>query len=93
MSSYTILVLIYVDDVIIIGSSRHEVNTLISKLSSYFALKDLDPLHYFLGIEVNRLKNGDLLLSQTKYNNDLLRRTNMQSANPLPMPMQSTIHL
>ena len=77
MPSCTIFVLIYVDVIIITGSSRHEVNNLISKLSLCFALKDLDPLHYFLGIKVNCLKSGDLLRSQTKYINDLLRCMNM----------------
>jgi len=93
MPSYTIFVLIYVDDIIITGSSEHEVNTLISKLSTCFALKDLGSIHYFLGIEVYRLKNGDLLLSQTKYITDLLRHTNMLSANSLPTLMHSTIRL
>jgi len=93
MPSYTIYVLIYVDDIIITRSSKHEVTTLISNLSECFALKDLGPLHYFLGIEVTRLRNGDLLLSQSKYIIDLLRRISMLSANPLPTPMQSTLRL
>jgi len=93
MPSYTIYVLIYIDDIIITGSSKHEVTTLISQLSECFALKDLDPIHYFLGIEVTHSQNGDLLLSQSKYITDLLRRTNMLFANPLPTPMQSTLRL
>jgi len=79
MPSDTKFFLIYVNDIIITCSSGKEVNNLISKLNSCFALKDLDPLHYILGIEFNRLKSGDLLLSQTKYINDLLRPTDMLS--------------
>ena len=93
MPSYTIYVLIYVDDIIITGSSKREVTTLISQLRECFALKDLGPIHYLLGIEVTRSQNGDLLLSQSKYITDLLRRTNMLSANPLPTPMQFTLRL
>lgn len=90
-SSYTIFILIYVDDIIITGSSLQEVQNLISKLSSCFALKDLGPLHYFLGVQVNCLSNGGLHLSQHKYINDLLIRTNMHAAKPLPTPMQTNL--
>ena len=68
----TIFVLIYVDDIIITGSSMHAIKSIISHLGSRFVLKDLGPLHYFLGIEVSKVADGSLHLSQTKYINDLL---------------------
>lgn len=45
-------ILIYVDDIIVTGSSPTLVQSLISKLQSTFALKLLSNLEYFLGIEV-----------------------------------------
>jgi hypothetical protein len=39
-------------------------------------LKDLGDLHYFLGIEVKRNKEG-LLMSQERYALDVLKRTGM----------------
>jgi len=48
----TIFLLIYVDDILFTGSSKTLVQDFIQRLSSIFALKDLDPLHYFIGIEV-----------------------------------------
>jgi len=92
-SAYTIFILIYVDDIIITGSSLHEVQKLISKLSSCFALKDLGPLHYFLGVEVKHLHHGGLHLSQQKYIIDLLHRTNMHDAKPPPTPMQTNLRV
>ena len=62
-SSYTIFILIYVDDIIITGSCIQEVQNLIFKLNYCFACKDLGPLHYFLDVQVNRLPNGGLHLS------------------------------
>jgi len=90
---YTIFILIYVDDIIITGSSLHEIQKLISKLRLCFSLKDLDPLHYFLGVEVKHLPHGGLDLSQQKYITNLLHRTNMHATKPLPTPMQTNLRL
>ena len=84
--------LIYVDDIIITRTSMHAIKSLISHLGSRFALKDLGSLHYFLGIEVSKVADGSLHLSQTKYINDLLRRTDM-TAKAQPTPILSTLRL
>lgn len=82
----SLIVLIYVDDIIVTGSSATLVHSFIASLQHKFALKDLGWLHYFLGIEVRPCAN-DLHLSQAKYIQDLLTRANMQHANSLPSPM------
>lgn len=46
-----VYILIYVDDIIITSNYPPQIKQLISTLHSEFALKDLGPLHYFLGIE------------------------------------------
>lgn len=67
-------VLIYVDDIIVTGSSSSLIQSLISKLNVKFALKQLGQLDYFLGIEVRHQPNGSLLLTQSKYIKELLAR-------------------
>ncbi|CAL0322952.1 unnamed protein product [Lupinus luteus] len=52
-----------------------------------FALKDLRALDYFLGIEIQRLPNGSLLLTQSKYIKDLLEKFHMDNMKSLPTPM------
>uniref|UniRef100_A0A2N9HMZ2 Integrase catalytic domain-containing protein n=1 Tax=Fagus sylvatica TaxID=28930 RepID=A0A2N9HMZ2_FAGSY len=47
-SSHTILLLVYVDDIIVTSDHPSHLSTLITKLSSEFAMKDLGPLNYFL---------------------------------------------
>jgi histone deacetylase 1/2 len=59
-------------------------------LKKEFALKDLRDLHYFLGIEVERKSNGDLLLMQRKYAKDILARVDMTKCKPFSTPMSST---
>jgi hypothetical protein len=70
--SITIFLLIYVDDIIIASSSSSAADSLLQALKDDFALKDLGPLHYFLGIEVSRLDDG-IHLSQKKYTADILQ--------------------
>ena len=46
-SAIHILMLVYVDDIIIIGSHSLVIQTIITKLQHEFPLKDLGPLHFF----------------------------------------------
>jgi len=92
-SSLTILVLVYVDDIIIAGNSLAYIQKLISQLNSEFALKQLGALDYFLGIEVSYLPGGSLFLSQAKYIRDLLVRAHMDSAKGISTPMVSSSKL
>jgi hypothetical protein len=54
--------MVFVDDILIIGSSTLAISYLISNLSQEFTVKDLGHLKYFLGIEAHQLPI-DLLLS------------------------------
>ena len=83
--STTLIVLIYVDDILITGSSHIQVASLIAKLNSEFALRDLGRLTYFLGIEVSYHDNS-IHLSQTKYISDLLHRTEMFNTKLVKTP-------
>jgi hypothetical protein len=47
--SITIYFLIYVDDIIVTGSSPSAIDALLADLKQDFALKDLGPLHFFPG--------------------------------------------
>lgn len=81
--------LIYVDDIIIVSSIPAAITELLKLLNIDFAVKDLGLLHYFLGIEVLPVKDG-LLLSQQRYIQDLLNKTNMTNAKPITSPMASS---
>jgi hypothetical protein len=54
-------ILVYVDDIIVASSSQDATMCLLRNLEKDFALKDLGDLHYFLGIEVTKVKDGILL--------------------------------
>jgi hypothetical protein len=73
-SGIMVFVLVYEDDIIVIGSSMEAISTLIKDLNTHFAIKDLGDLHYFLGIEVKKVQNG-IVLTQEKYGLDLLEKS------------------
>jgi histone deacetylase 1/2 len=81
-------VLVYVDDIIVASSSQEATNALLKDLEREFALKDLDDLHYFLGIEVKRNSEG-LVLSQGKYAEDIIKKTGMSNYKPINTTLSS----
>lgn len=56
-------------------------------MNTSFSLKYLGLLNYFLGIEVNNLKNGDLQFTQCKYKRELLQNVNMEDCKPIATSM------
>jgi len=57
-STGTIVLIVYVDDIIISGSDSTGIADLKIYLAKQFHTKDLAVLHYFLGIEVARSSQG-----------------------------------
>ncbi|GJT55828.1 retrovirus-related pol polyprotein from transposon TNT 1-94 [Tanacetum coccineum] len=53
--------LVYVDDILIAGNDRSLITHLKANLDVKFSIKDLGPLHYYLGIEFLRNKDGLVL--------------------------------
>ncbi|XP_047335712.1 uncharacterized mitochondrial protein AtMg00810-like [Impatiens glandulifera] len=84
----TAYILLYVDDIVLTASSESLRKYVISQLSTEFAMKDLGPLSYFLGIAVTRHKIC-LFLSQTKYAHDIIKKAGMTDCNPASTPVDS----
>ncbi|KAL5580132.1 hypothetical protein UlMin_012574 [Ulmus minor] len=91
-TSFTLFILVYIDDIIVTGSYKEEIKQVILLLNKFFSLKDIGDLNYFLGIEVKTAREG-LHLSQKRYIEDLLKRSKMENAKSLPTPMISNLKL
>jgi hypothetical protein len=91
-TDYLMLVLIYVDDIIITFFSHVVIQSLLQELHNDFAVKDLGPPSYFLGIEVMPCNQG-IILSQQRYILDILKHTKMADAKLISSPMASSTHL
>ncbi|GKD60170.1 putative RNA-directed DNA polymerase [Tanacetum coccineum] len=85
-------ILVYVDDIIVTGNNKGTIDNIISQLGSAFALKDLGPLNYFLGIEIVP-HVSDILLSQKKYILELLQSAGLSNCNPVSSPMVTSSSL
>ncbi|GJU60426.1 ribonuclease H-like domain-containing protein [Tanacetum coccineum] len=59
--------LLYVDDIILATSTTSLHKSLMARLSHEFAMKDLGPLSYLLGVVVSRTRHGDSLLWFTSF--------------------------
>jgi len=85
----TMFILVYVDDIIVASSTEKATAALLQDLRKEFALKDLGDLHYFLGIEVSKVRDG-IVLSQGKYANELLQRAGMTQCKPVSTPLSTS---
>ena len=92
-NSYIIL-LLYVDDMLIVGSSIEEINNLKKQLSKQFAMKDLGATKQILYMRIIRGKaNGTLKFSHAKYVKKILNRFNMNEAKPVSTPLDNHFRL
>ena len=78
---------IYVDDIILMGNDENEARRLKEELDKEFEIKDLRNLRYFLGIEVARSRKG-IFISQRKYVLDLLKEIGMFECKAVETPIE-----
>ncbi|XP_060207861.1 retrovirus-related Pol polyprotein from transposon RE1 isoform X1 [Lycium barbarum] len=80
--------LLYVDDIIFTASSDSLRCSIMALLASEFAMKDLGPLNYLLGIRVTRHKDG-MFLSQRMYAEEIIDRAGMSSCKGTSTPVDT----
>eukprot|EP00253_Pinus_taeda_P024973 PITA_24973 len=89
----TYLVL-YVDDMLLVGNDKEIIQDLKTQLSSKFDMKDLGATNYILGMEIKRDRaKRKLWLNQRKYVETILQRFNMQDSKPVKVPIPVGLRL
>lgn len=87
-STGSVFVLIYVDDMLITGSSVQLIEETKAKLNQTLKMKDLGELRFFLGIEFARSSKG-ILMHQRKYALELISETGLGNAKPAVTPIDN----
>ena len=83
-----IILLLYVDDMLIMGQDADMIQKLKMELSKTFYMKDLGSTKRILGMEILRdRKTGKLWLSQERYIERMLERFNMKNSKPVSTPL------
>ena len=82
--------IIYVDDMLIVSSNRKWIKQVKDELQKEFDIKDLGPVQYCLGIEINRDSNK-IYLTQRRYILDMLKRYGMENCNSVSTPMDKDV--
>ncbi|XP_047264682.1 uncharacterized mitochondrial protein AtMg00810-like [Capsicum annuum] len=79
--------LIYVDDLLITGSSKEIIEAAKQVLKDNFKIKDLGYLRYFLRIGFSRNTDG-ILMHQRKYAMELIADSGLSGSKPAGTPVE-----
>lgn len=76
----TLILAIYIDDGLIAATDAAIVTTLLTELKREFEVTT-GTLNLFLGLQIERCRDGSIFLHQTSYTRKILERFNMTDAN------------
>ncbi|GJR97114.1 retrotransposon protein, putative, ty1-copia subclass [Tanacetum coccineum] len=92
--SYVTFLILYVDDILIMGNNIPMLQDVKSYLGRCFAMKDLGEAAYILGIKIYRDRSKRLIgLCQSAYIEKILKRYFMENSKRGTIPMQEKLKL
>ncbi|XP_019102804.2 uncharacterized mitochondrial protein AtMg00810-like [Beta vulgaris subsp. vulgaris] len=86
------IILVYMDDLIITGDFKEEIQQTRANVSVRCQMKELGELTHFLGLQVERTKDG-IFLCQHNYVRDLLEKYGMVDCKPILTPEEVNARL
>ncbi|KAL0419113.1 UNVERIFIED_CONTAM: Retrovirus-related Pol polyprotein from transposon RE2 [Sesamum radiatum] len=84
--------LVYVDDILVIGPSEDLITEVKHYLDALFTIKNLGFAKYFLGLEIGRSSDG-MSVTQRKYAMDIISDSRMTHATPILTPLPPGLKL
>ena len=90
----SLFIAVYVDDILIFGKNRNEIQKVKNVLQQNFDMTDMGKAHIYLGMQItrDRLQNT-IYLDQQKYIKVVLERFNMADCNAVSTPMETGLKL
>ncbi|KAK9052683.1 hypothetical protein SSX86_029313 [Deinandra increscens subsp. villosa] len=87
-----VMLCLYVDDMLIIGSNDHMIRSTKDMLKARFDMKDMGLADVILGVKIIRTQNG-LVLSQSHYVDKILEKFNSNDTSIAQTPIDTSHHL
>ena len=87
-----LIVVVYVDDLLVTGTSLQSILGFKRGISTKFEMSDLGLLTYYLGIEVQQC-GETIILRQDRYAQKILEESGMNSCNPTAIPLDVNVKL
>ena len=81
-----LVVSLYVDDLLVTGSSMEQIDAFKREMKDVFEMSDLGKMTFFLGMEVKQ-KQNEIFICQHKYAKEILKKFNMEECKPKATPM------
>ncbi|GJS20522.1 retrotransposon protein, putative, ty1-copia subclass [Tanacetum coccineum] len=92
--SYVVILILYVDDILLMGNNIPMLQDVKSYLGISFAMKDLGDAAYILGIKIYRDRSKRLIgLCQSDYIEKILKRYYIENSKRRTIPMQEKLKL
>jgi hypothetical protein len=96
MGGVTIFIILYVDDITMLGNLGPEINWIKLFLSSHYNMMDLGKIESYLGVHITCDRSiKHLEIDQSRYISEILNWFGMVDANLActPLPMGADVHL
>ena len=87
-----VIIALYVDDMLIFGTSLTVVHSTKRFLASQFDIKDIYEAKVILGVKITRIGDS-IMLSQEHYVEKILKRFRRFDAKPVSTPYDANTHL
>jgi hypothetical protein len=84
-----LIVQVYVDDIVLGGSSHSLVARFAEDMSKEFEMSMMGELQFFLGLQIKQAKEATFV-HQAKYMKNILKKFKMDDSKPLSTPMSTT---
>ena len=86
----SVIIGVFVDDGIVIGHDKREIEEILCKLTRKFEITSKNPKQgklFYLGMEIHLMRNG-ILVTQEKYTRKIVSRFGFEEAYPVATPIE-----
>jgi transposase InsO family protein len=81
--------IVHVDDILVASNNENLINEFKYHLAKYFEMKDMGNVKHFLGIDVNRDDEGNYIISQSKYIDEIVEDAKLSDGKTSKFPLMT----